>query len=135
MNTSAVPLKTHCQYCGKEINQDSFACQYCGRAVLKVSSSHQSMDKNEIVKMEKYGYLMVVWANTLMGKFINAYNEKGTVKTVKIGSGSLGELEFMSVINELGEQGWEMINFHVEGGLQPMPPFHIRTFFKKKISE
>ena len=41
MNDSVAPPKMQCPYCGKEINQNSFACQYCGRAVLKVSSSHQ----------------------------------------------------------------------------------------------
>lgn len=63
MNDSVASSKMQCPYCGKEINQDSFACQYCGRAVLKTSSSNQK----ERGQQEQQA-LHQVTANTIQAK-------------------------------------------------------------------
>ncbi len=77
-------------------------------------------------------HLMVAWNFGPFDKSIQIFNSDGVIETSKIGNstrGDNGESDFLDVLDEYAEKGWDLVNTStVTTGSAVM----IRAFLKKR---
>ncbi|MHC1740642.1 MAG: hypothetical protein AB9897_05970 [Anaerolineaceae bacterium] len=60
--------------------------------------------------MEKYEYMLVRWETLSIVKDISTFSASGDEKKYEVGFFSEGESEFTKVMNELSQNGWQIMD-------------------------
>ncbi len=84
--------------------------------------------------MAKFKNLIVAWNWTAQERSINVFDASGKVKEVKlVGKQDViqGEKEFISLLDEYGNEGWEVVGISTANSAQLA--FIVRAILKKSI--
>jgi hypothetical protein len=76
--------------------------------------------------------MIVVWVFAPLGRSLQVFNSSGKLKDVKIGSamgGDGGEKEFLAVLDEYADNGWELVDTSTLGN---PAGYTIRAFLQKR---